>query len=77
MPEQAKPKTAAPSRLKMAALTWVGAYVTITLILALLGPSMAAWPLPVRTLVISLLMVAALTWVVIPRLFGLCRRLFA
>ena len=38
---------------------------------------MAAWPLPVRTLVISLLMVAALTWVVIPRLFGLCRRLFA
>lgn len=61
----------------MALLTWVGAYAMITLILAALGPVMAPWPLPLRTLVLSLLMVAALSWVIVPRLFGLCRRVFA
>ena len=40
----------------------------ITLILWLLGPLMDMWPLPLRTLVVSVLMVLALTWVVIPAL---------
>ena len=40
----------------------------ITLILWVLGPVTATWPLPLRTLVISVLMVLALTWVVIPNL---------
>lgn len=66
-----------PKRLKMALLTWIGAYAMITLILALLGPAMAGWPLPLRTLLLSLLMVAALTWVVIPSLTSLCRRWLA
>ena len=34
---------------------------------------MMAWPLPLRTLLLSLLMVAALTWVVIPSLKRLFR----
>jgi antibiotic biosynthesis monooxygenase (ABM) superfamily enzyme len=57
----------------MALLTWAGAWVMITLILWLLGPAIAAWPLVLRTLAISVLMVLALTWVVIPNL----TRLFA
>jgi antibiotic biosynthesis monooxygenase (ABM) superfamily enzyme len=63
----------APPRYKIAALTWIGAYGVITLILGLLGDAIASWPLLLRTLLVSVLMVAALTWVVIPtmtRLFG-------
>jgi antibiotic biosynthesis monooxygenase (ABM) superfamily enzyme len=52
----------------MALLTWAGAWGLITLILWLLGPVTATWPLPLRTLVISVLMVLGLTWVVIPNL---------
>jgi antibiotic biosynthesis monooxygenase (ABM) superfamily enzyme len=52
----------------MALLTWPGAWALITVILWLLGPVMAPWPLPLRTLVISALMVLGLTWVVIPYL---------
>jgi len=55
-----------PPRPKMALLTWAGAWAMITLILGVLGPAIATWPLPLRTLVISALMVLALTWVVIP-----------
>jgi hypothetical protein len=57
----------------MALLTWAGAWGLITLILWLLGPVTATWPLPLRTLLISVLMVLGLTWVVIPNL----TRLFA
>ena len=58
----------APPRYKMALLTWPGAWGLITLILWQLGPSTATWPLPLRTLVVSVLMVLGLTWVVIPTL---------
>jgi uncharacterized protein len=62
-----------PPRYKLAFLTWAGAYALITLILGLLGPTMASWPLPLRTLVVSVTMVVALTWLVMPRLTRLCR----
>jgi antibiotic biosynthesis monooxygenase (ABM) superfamily enzyme len=57
-----------PPRHKMAILTWPGAWALITLILWALGPAMDTWPLPLRTLVVSVLMVVGLTWVVIPYL---------
>jgi antibiotic biosynthesis monooxygenase (ABM) superfamily enzyme len=63
---------AAP-RYKLALLTWVAAYALITTFLALLGPSIAGWPLAVRTLVLSVTMVTALTWIVMPRLTRLFR----
>ena len=62
-----------PPRYKLALLTWAGAYAVITLILQLLGPTMAAWPLAARTFAISALMVAALTWLVIPTMTRLFR----
>ena len=58
----------APPRYKMALLTWPGAWGLITLILWQLGPATATWPLPLRTLVVSVLMVLGLSWVVIPTL---------
>lgn len=42
-----------PPRHKLALLTWAGAWAVITLILWVLGPVMDAWPLPLRTLLIS------------------------
>jgi antibiotic biosynthesis monooxygenase (ABM) superfamily enzyme len=73
-PKQAPTQTPVrPPRHKMALVTWAGAWALITLILWLLGPVTATWPLPLRTLVISVLMVLGLTWVVIPYL----TRLFA
>jgi antibiotic biosynthesis monooxygenase (ABM) superfamily enzyme len=59
---------AGPPRYKLALLTWAGAYSVITLLLALLGPTIAAWPLVLRTFLISAAMVITLTWVVMPRL---------
>jgi sterol desaturase/sphingolipid hydroxylase (fatty acid hydroxylase superfamily) len=61
-------RAAPPPRYKLAVLTWAGAYTVITLLLAVLGPAMASWPLMVRTLVLSVTMVVALTWLIMPRL---------
>jgi uncharacterized protein len=60
--------SAGPPRYKLALLTWAGAYTVITLLLALLGPAIASWPLVLRTLVLSVTMVVALTWLIMPRL---------
>jgi antibiotic biosynthesis monooxygenase (ABM) superfamily enzyme len=62
-----------PPRYKLALVTWAGAYGVITLILDLLGPTMAGWPLMLRTLLISALMVTTLTWIVLPALTRLFR----
>jgi antibiotic biosynthesis monooxygenase (ABM) superfamily enzyme len=61
-------RTAGPPRYKLALLTWLAAYPTITVILGLLGPEIGTWPLALRTLVVSVLMVATLTWIAIPGL---------
>ena len=72
-PARVKPAPAGPPRYKLALLTWAGAYAVITAVLALLGPAIASWPLALRTLLLSATMVAALTWLIMPRL----TRLFA
>jgi uncharacterized protein len=63
-----------PPRYKLALLSWAGAFAVITTILAVLGPVMATWPLPLRTLLLSVLMVVAMTWLVVPSLTRLFRR---
>ena len=74
MNDNPNPKQAAagprvpPPRHKMALITWPGSWALITLILYVLGPVMVTWPLMLRTLVLSVLMVVGLTWVVIPYL---------
>ena len=62
-----------PPRYKMALLTWIGAYAVITLILGVLGDTIAAWPLLLRTLLVSVVMVVLLTWLVIPAMTRLFR----
>jgi antibiotic biosynthesis monooxygenase (ABM) superfamily enzyme len=53
-------------RAKLALLTWAGAYALILLVLTVGGPAMASWPVALRALVLSGLMVAAMTWVIVP-----------
>lgn len=67
-PASARRHPAGPPRYKLALLTWAGAYAVITLLLALLGPAIASWPLVLRTLVLSVTMVVSLTWLIMPRL---------
>jgi antibiotic biosynthesis monooxygenase (ABM) superfamily enzyme len=67
------PRPAGAPRYKLALLTWAGAYAVITAILATLGPTAAAWPLVLRTLLLSALMVLALTWLIMPALTRLFR----
>jgi antibiotic biosynthesis monooxygenase (ABM) superfamily enzyme len=64
---------APPPRYKLALLTWIGVYPVITLLLAVLGPATATWPLPLRTLLLTAVMVPTLTWLVIPTLTRLFR----
>lgn len=55
-----------PPRWKMALVTFAGVYV-LTLILTLLtAPVIGGWPLPVRNAAFNVLVVAGLTWGVMP-----------
>jgi hypothetical protein len=60
-------------RAKLALLTWAGAYAVILVVLAVGGPAMAGWPVALRALVLSGLMVAAMTWIIVPVLTRLFR----
>ena len=71
--EQAPPATPRPPRYKQAVITWLGVYPALTVILAVLGPTMESWPLPVRTLLVSVVMVIVLTWLILPFLMRMFR----
>ena len=62
-----------PPRYKQALITWLGVYPALTLILYVLGPTMEGWPLPFRTLLVSVVMVIALMWLILPLLMRLFR----
>jgi len=65
-PRKSPRRSAGPPRHKLALLTWAAAYAVITAILATLGPTLASWPLVLRTLLLSVLMVVSLTWLIMP-----------
>jgi len=66
--EQTPLRPARPPRYKQAVITWLGVYPTLTATLALLGQVMEPWPLPLRTLLVTLLLVPLLVFVVFPLL---------
>ena len=53
-----------PPRYKQAVITWIGVYPILTVTLALLGPVMRGWPLPLQTLLVTLLLVPLLTYLI-------------
>ena len=57
-----------PPRWKMAVVTSVGVYALSLLVTLLLGPWLGRWPLLVRSAASTLLVVAGLTWLIMPLL---------
>lgn len=69
-PAKAKPeaaaKPAAPSIHRRVLLTWLAVYPSITILQSLLGTKVAAYPLPVRTLVLTVFMAPLVTYLMLP-----------
>ncbi|GAA2020018.1 hypothetical protein GCM10009839_15730 [Catenulispora yoronensis] len=65
-PAAAPAKPAAPSVHRRAILTWIAVYPTITLIQSLLGTHVAGYPLPVRTLLLTVLVAPLVVYLVLP-----------
>ncbi|MDX9716380.1 MAG: antibiotic biosynthesis monooxygenase [Thauera sp.] len=67
------PATMHPPRVRMAVVTWLGIFPTVSLVLWLIAPLLADWPFLLRNSVLTALIVATMTWVVMPRLSRLMR----
>jgi uncharacterized protein len=61
-------------RLKLVFLSWIGAYGLITLVFIVGEPLLALLPLLLRTMVLSLVMVVALNFLIVPTLTSWFRR---
>ncbi|WP_422037301.1 hypothetical protein [Roseibium sp.] len=55
-----------PNRHKMALLTWLVVYPMITVLLAVLEPVLSNAAMPLRTLILSLIMVPAMVYGAMP-----------
>jgi len=67
------PASMHPPRLRMAVVTWLGIFPTVSLVLWLVAPLLQALPFLPRTAVLTALIVAIMTWGVMPRLTRLMR----
>ncbi|MBT8447190.1 MAG: hypothetical protein HKO62_09695 [Gammaproteobacteria bacterium] len=56
----------AASRYRVAVVTWLVVYPVITLLLFMLEPMMRGWPLPLRTLLLTAIMVPLLVFWALP-----------
>ena len=56
-----------PNRHKMALLTWVVVYPLITVLIAMLDPVVGVLPMPLRTLVLTAIMVPVMVYLAMPR----------
>ncbi|MFI7244731.1 hypothetical protein [Streptomyces qinglanensis] len=69
------PPASAPSAHRRALITWLAVYPTITVALGVLGPPTANLPLPVRTLILTLIVVPVSAYALIPALLRMNARL--
>jgi uncharacterized protein len=68
-----QPGAPAPTRYKMAIVTWAAIYPLITLIVIASQPLVGGLPIPVRLATTTLVTVPLMTWVVMPRVTWLLR----
>jgi len=57
-----------PPRWKIAVVTWLGIFPTVYLLFLMLGDILAPWTLVARVFLLTLLVVAIVTWGIAPRL---------
>ncbi|GAB2506102.1 hypothetical protein [Nocardiopsis aegyptia] len=62
-----------PPRYKTAVVSWLAVYPIITLLLWLLGPVVSELPIPVVTLILTVVLVTLQTYVVMPFMTRLFR----
>ncbi|MFI0396566.1 hypothetical protein [Paracoccus jiaweipingae] len=55
-----------PSRRRLAVLVFAFVYPLVTLLLMVLTPLTAGWPLALRTLILVPVVVVAMIWLIIP-----------
>ena len=72
MPTPPRPSSppSPPSAHLRALVTWIAVYPTITIALALLGPAIADLPLPVQTLILTVVVVPPVSYLLMPRLLA-------
>ncbi len=61
-------KQSQPPRWKIAVVTWLGIFPTVYLLFLLLGDFLAPWTLLARIFLLTILVVAIMTWVIAPQL---------
>jgi antibiotic biosynthesis monooxygenase (ABM) superfamily enzyme len=66
-------KSGQPPRWKVAVVTWLGIFPTVYLLFRLLGDLLAPWSLLPRIFLLTILVVAIMTWGVAPQLTRLLR----
>ena len=62
-----------PPRWKTAVVVWIAIYPALTFVLWLAGPTIRDWPVALRTLVLTLVLVPLMVYILLPalqRLFG-------
>ncbi len=69
-----QPLKSPPSRYKMALVTWLGVFVTLAIVSRLLAPLLSGLPVLLNQLVTTGLVVALLTYLIMPRLTQLFKR---
>jgi antibiotic biosynthesis monooxygenase (ABM) superfamily enzyme len=67
------PTTATPPRWKIAVVTWLGICPTVYLLFLLLWEWIAGWWLLPRVVLLTMLVVAVMTWIVAPQLTRIFR----
>lgn len=68
-----RPAQVPPPRWKVAVVTWLGICPTVYLLFLLLGDMLAPWSLLPRIVVLTVLVVAVMTWIVAPQLTRLLK----
>lgn len=69
-----QPLKSPPPRYKMAIVTWMGVFVTLTVVSRLLAPILSNLPILLNQLITTGLVVALLTYLIMPRLTRLFKR---
>lgn len=67
------PASMHPPRVRMALVTWLGIFPTVSFFLWLVAPWLQALPFLLRTAALTALIVMTMTWLVMPRLTRLFR----
>jgi antibiotic biosynthesis monooxygenase (ABM) superfamily enzyme len=67
------PASMHPPRIRMAIVTWLGIFPTVSLVLGLIAPLLLPLPFLLRTALLTALVVFVMTWIVMPRLTKLMR----